>query len=953
MIDLPSRFRLLLTLLLLGCLSAGAARALTPVSFAPHADYATGSLPYDVAAGDLNGDGWPDLAVPTVGSSVVSVLINQGNGTFAPRVDYPAPSGCDWVAIADLNNDGKLDLAVNSAASLFSFFPGHGDGTFGARTDTPAPSSNPSAIVAEDLDGDGNRDLVIGHHYLSAVSFQKGHGDGTFDPPVYVGTGSGPDQLTMGDLDGDGRLDLVTSNRWDNNASVRLGHGDGTFGPLVNYPASGWPWGALIGDFKEDGKPDIAITNHYPDYSISLLPGNGDGTFGPQIHIPVLPGGLDRSVMADFNLDGHLDLAPVNGAMPSVLAGRGDGTFEPPVSFAAGLSPARSCVADFDRDGRTDYAVVNYGSSTVSVLLNTSGTTITPQPPGVCISTVHPCVEVPVTISRVSATPMRGYSVTLQLSANLAVCSPGIEQSNYLAGIGATNFQVLNNGGGSYTVDCAILGLPCGATAATGTLFALHLGSAAPAGVGTVTVTSVTLRDCGNAPIAGYPGTSASITIDNTPPAAATALTATQQRTGNDSDGTTRIMVSFGLPPDADSVRVYRAGYGNYPEYDDPPGAGAVPALPGAYPPGAPWTLTGVTASGQSDEVATRDVWYYVAYVKDACGNVSPVSNRSAGTLNYHLGDVANGVSDCAGNNQVTTGDVSLLGAHYGATLGPSDAYGCLDVGPTLDFTVQTRPTTDNKLGFEDLMMFAINFGQVSKPGRAGMTPESAGPDALTLAVPELPEPGHDFTVAVNMRGAGDIQGLSLDLAYDASVVTPIDVSSGELLTRQAAAAIVLSSGPGNVDVALLGAGAGLAGQGELARVTFRVLAAGHPALGFRSAVARDADNRGVPVSLNTSGATMPAVPAQTYLGHAYPNPFAAGTSIPYGVRSAASITLSVFDVSGRLVRTLLSGEPTVGARLAQWDGRDDQGRLVGSGLYLIRMSAGGDRLTRPVYVVR
>jgi hypothetical protein len=43
------------------------------------------------------------------------------------------------------------------------------------------------------------------------------------------------------------------------------------------------------------------------------------------------------------------------------------------------------------------------------------------------------------------------------------------------------------------------------------------------------------------------------------------------------------------------------------------------------------------------DEPGTRDFWYYVAFVEDACGNVGPVSNQTGGTLNYHLGDVHDG----------------------------------------------------------------------------------------------------------------------------------------------------------------------------------------------------------------------------------------------------------------------------------------------------------------------
>src|SRR5205085_7846757 len=127
-----------------------------------------------------------------------------------------------------------------------------------------------------------------------------------------------------------------------------------------------------------------------------------------------------------------------------------------------------------------------------------------------------------------------------------------------------------------------------------------------------------------------------------------------------------------------------------YPTYDDD--GGVVPAVPAAYPPSG-WTLTSVTASGQTDEPSSRDFWYYAAYAKDACGNVSSVSNETDGSLNYYLGDVTDNAIAGSGDNKVFTGDISLLGAHYGVAGAALAGYEYLDVGPTMDHSPNTRPT--------------------------------------------------------------------------------------------------------------------------------------------------------------------------------------------------------------------------------------------------------------------
>jgi hypothetical protein len=151
---------------------------------------------------------------------------------------------------------------------------------------------------------------------------------------------------------------------------VLLGNGDGTFRASVPYAVGSGPGVVVAADFNGDGHIDLAVEN-VGTHDVSVLLGNGDGTFRPPVRYPagMSPGGL---AVADFNGDGKPDLvvANHNSSNVSVLLGNGDGTFRPAEHYAAGWTPAGVAVGDFNGDGRLDVAVVNHRSDNVSVLLN-------------------------------------------------------------------------------------------------------------------------------------------------------------------------------------------------------------------------------------------------------------------------------------------------------------------------------------------------------------------------------------------------------------------------------------------------------------------------------------------------------------------------------------------------------------------------------------------------------
>lgn len=553
------------------------------------------------------------------------------------------------------------------------------------------------------------------------------------------------------------------------------------------------------------------------------------------------------------------------------------------------------------------------------------------------------CVEIPVTLFRSDTSAARGVSVTFELSPELELCgTPAIS-------LGAGTFYdgyagqvqtapLIDNGGGSWTFDTAIGGLPCGPTVG-GEVFTIPVTYAASVtgdATGTVTITSVTLRDCNNAPLPAMPGAGTTVDIDLTAPGPVTNLVATQKLAGNGTTGTTFIDLTWDLPVDTDvtSLELYRKGFGHYPEYDDD--GGSVPTAP-TDPTDAlanGWVLAETLVPGTtstSTQTAARDFWYFVMFVNDECYS-SVVSNQTDGTLGYHLGDVAG-----PGDNQVATIDVSKLGAAYGTIDGDLNYNQYVDVGPTTDYSVLSRPTTDNMIQFEDLIVFAINFGQVSRP----VDLDVAAFNELELVTPQALAQGERVSVPIRMAGDGTLQGVSVKVGWNEDVLEYAGFSAGDLMVRNGAP--VFSPKAGVIDTAVLGnTGQGISGEGLMASLQFKVRSAGDPGLVIQEVDARNGQNEKVTLDGRVIGdtPTNDSVVRRSALRPNVPNPFNPRTTVYFDVAVNGPVTVRVYSLSGRLVRTLVSGPMTVGNHEVVWNGIDDAGRTVASGTYLVQMVA-------------
>lgn len=407
--------------------------------------FAAGNFPYSIASGDFDLDGHADVVVANQigGSNRINILFSDGTGDLSRRIEFTAKkengahyNGSRDVAVGDFNLDGKPDLAVPfKSHSEVGIFLGDGTGAFDATPVAFLTDSDPTNIVAGDFDGSGSLDLAVSHEsgYVKiflgsgngnftsdpALSYNLGrplsdiaagyfNDDGEIDLVVTSGlddgqTGPGavrvlfgatgpffapgipfaayPDanKVAVSDFNGDGEADLAVTTFSPNVVSVYLGTGEGDFGSPTDFNVGTNPWGVGTGDFTGDGRPDIVTANR-GSLNVSVLRNTcnvviiegrvTDGSGAPIPGVPVnLTGTQTRTAIT--NAAGYYTFAGLPGGgdytvAPTLAARR----FSPPFRSYTSLNAYRTAnfvllgatASDFDADGKTDAAVWNPGS---------------------------------------------------------------------------------------------------------------------------------------------------------------------------------------------------------------------------------------------------------------------------------------------------------------------------------------------------------------------------------------------------------------------------------------------------------------------------------------------------------------------------------------------------------------------------------------------------------------
>jgi hypothetical protein len=381
------------------------------------------------AVGDLNGDGYPDLAYlcgNTYGGTSLYLLYNNGDGTFGSPV-YLDNAGGTQVGIGDFNGDGKLDLVIGGSFSGsglgFGFYPytNAGKGNFSRDAFTHSVNGVGTNMTLKDVNGDGKTDIVMLSMDSSsnvvvttwiATGFTTNvtDGSGSFtlhDTIQTCGTCSttGAQLFVTPLTTANPRPDiLLTLPNASTNVYVSLNTQTGAQAyAAATAPNLGAAFNsAAVGDFNGDGFADLAVYNSSPSTNVFYGDGQGNFTISSQSF------GMDGFLLlgaTDLNNDGFADIVGMtaNGSSSNIYTYITTGTTAATVTYTPTAGGNHNVAATY-----AGLPILLGSSGSASYYLYT--------PPVPTIAVIAPPATTPSTYASQPYVPGAQYSLNFQVT---------------------------------------------------------------------------------------------------------------------------------------------------------------------------------------------------------------------------------------------------------------------------------------------------------------------------------------------------------------------------------------------------------------------------------------------------------------------------------------------------------------------------------------------------------
>ena len=327
----------------------------------------------------------------------------------------------------------------------------------------------------------------------------------------------------------------------------------------------------------------------------------------------------------------------------------------------------------------------------------------------------------------------------------------------------------------------------------------------------------------------------------------------------------------------------------------------------------------------------------------------------SFGTL---LGGDCIGYTDSSGaaypDNEITTDDINRISTAFLSTPDSTE----WDDG-TYNYK-WADINEDNVVEADDLSLATANVVSegahpIYKPA---VQPELSNLDAIVefMNVPGELKAGETYSIQVIGRNTTNVRAYFINLNYDTDALTFAEIAKGDFLETDTYSFPVI----GNETVGLANAVYGdrvFSGDGLLAEVRFTALRDGMftpDMLGFErisivnSDFMRESIVMNEPASISENDA-----PVSFGLDQNFPNPFNPTTTISFSVPDNGNMTLKVYDILGRHVRTLVDGTYSAGNYNIVWDATDMNGDMVSVGVYFYTIQSGNHRATKRMLLLK
>ena len=871
--------------------------------------------------GDYDNDRDIDLFVANQVTENNFLYRNDGNGVFSKITNEAIVNDGSFSRSAswgDYDGDGDLDLFVANITGENNFlYQNNGDGTF-IQITTGAivnDGGNSDGCSWGDYDNDGNIDLFVANSSSQNNFLYHNNGDGTFTRitnGAIVSDGGSSRAVNWIDYDNDGDLDLYVTNSFSGNEITFFykNDGDGTFTKISNSVIvndNGASSTSSWGDYDNDGDLDLFVGNWFGQNNF-LYKNDGDGIFTKITQGDIVNDGgwTHSSSWGDYDNDGDIDLFVANSSTHEnqfdnfLYQNNGNGTF---TRITAGqiatdtLNSSGCAWGDYDNDGDLDLFIGNHDEG--NVLYQNNGNN-------------NHWINI-LCIGRVSNTSAIGAKVKIKAQINGTPLWQ-VQEIAGQTGLWSQNSLNAEFGLGDATIiDSIKVEWPSGIVQMlTDVNVDTFLTITEPVKIVTVADTTAAPGDTIRIPLR----------IDN-----ATGIASAKFEVLFDSaifeflDVETAQLTTDFLLVDSIAVDTIKVGLAQATGITN--GSGDFVHL-----------VFKVNASAAIDCMTT--LTFNQLSLFDEISQKIPVKGH-AGIFTVRIDGI---LGDINADSTVNVPDATLcLRMVAGLSLPPIPP-GHIEPTPYEHWAADVDKDGNITTG-DALRILYLSLGRsFSKTNPLANT---ANNEQAVVRVadsePETFEAGETITIPILVEQRSDVYAADMELSYNTAALTLIEVKAG------AARSLLLknSNESGKLTLAMINTNGLIGSGGKIVTLKFETKQTSASNIPLQVDEVHLFDSQAHPIQVEkgtTSISETTSQPNAFELLQNYPNPFNPETIIQYNLPTSSQVSLKVYNLMGQTVRDLVNAKNAAGVHRVTWDGRNDAGQKVESGIYFYRIEA-------------